>query len=282
MDQNNSLVSDEKCDSTQKPIIKDDCNTKECDDDQMVAIGVCKDSDNGCCPDHTTTADDSYSGCPPIDVTDGCNATEFGCCKDMETAAFGPFQKGCPFVCNFTRFGCCPDGMTAANSSSLEECPQDIETTTFVTTETTTMEAITTTITPKELDELSLPPEECTEDGSVEGSGEPCLDKTSESFNIDIPSPKCANSTFGCCPDGLSAATGENFEGCDEGSGQPIEDAFNCTDGTCILSTTEGTGTLDCNATEFGCCPNGKKMATGPRFYGCTCEDCESFLTYYS
>ena len=239
-----------------------------------MAIGGCKDTEYGCCPDGVNAADQSYSECLPINITNGCNSTEFGCCKDLETAAFGPFLKGCPFLCNFTRFGCCPDGITATNSSSLEECPQDIETTTFVTTETTTIEVITTTITPKELDELSLPSEECTDDGSVEGSGELCLERTSQVLSVDIPSANCSNSTFGCCADGMSASTGDNFEGCDEGSGQPIEDVFNCTDGNCITSTTTEI-TLDCNATEFGCCPNGKKMATGPRFYGCTCEDCE-------
>ena len=243
---------------------KDDCNSQECDDDQLVAISGCKDSEYGCCPDGVTSADDSYSGCPPIDVTNGCNSTEFGCCKDLETAAFGPFQKGCPILCNFTRFGCCPDSITPANSSTFEDCPQEITTTTLAPTETTTVEDTTTTLAPKEFDELSLPPEECGE-GSGEGSGELCPGKTT---GIDSG---CVNSTFGCCQDGITSATGPDFEGCVEGSGD-ID--MNCTDTTCATVTTDGTQ-IDCNATEFGCCPNGKKAATGPRYYGCTCEDCK-------
>ena len=270
MTANNSLSSDEECDSPVKPLTKEDCNTQECEDDQLVAISVCKDTEFGCCPDGISSAlDSSYSGCLPSNLTDDCNTTEFGCCRDQETAAFGPFWKGCPIICNYTSFGCCPDGMTPANSSNLEGCPVETEApTTVVTFETTTPEIMTTTTTtaPKESDELSLPPNDCGEEGSGEGSGEVCLEAVPD---VDTRPQNCSNSTFGCCPDGMTSASGQNFEGC----GGTTDESMNCTDATCIPGVTENI--FDCNATEFGCCPNGKKLATGPRYYGCTCEDCK-------
>jgi hypothetical protein len=131
----------------------------------------------------------------------------------------------------------------------------------------------------EELENLGIPSEDCTEEGSGEGSGGICTEKSAHP-----PETPCSQTTFGCCPDGVSPSTGKNFEGCDEGSGDAIEGSFNCTDDTCITSimpelTTDLSATtpeaVNCSATEFGCCPDGKKKATGPRYYGCTCEDCK-------
>lgn len=267
------MSSDEECDSPAKPLAKEDCNTQECEDDQLVAISGCKDAEFGCCPDGVNTVlDSSYAGCLPINMTDGCNATEFGCCRDQETAAFGPFWKGCAIVCNFTRFGCCPDGVTPANSSDSEGCPVETEATTVVTAETTTPEIITTTISIKESEELSFPPGDCGEEGSGEGSGEVCIETGSEA---ETKAQNCSTMPFGCCPDGTTAASGANFQGCGDESGTTTEESLNCTDVSCISTATTTESSIDCNATEFGCCPNGKKLATGPRYYGCTCEDCE-------
>ncbi|CAG2158354.1 unnamed protein product [Oppiella nova] len=247
--QSDELVLDESCDTSLKPLTKEDCNTFECDDDQLIGVGGCKDTKSGCCPDGLTPAGDGYSECPPINMTDGCNATQFGCCPDLETAAFGPFLKGCQVLCNFTRFGCCPDGLSIANSTTFEECPQPIpETTTVTTIMTTTEEPTTTTTTEVPVKVLAIhETKECDEslvEGSGEGSGEGCADGT------DI---------------------GEGQKS--EGSGDVIVggDITNCTDSTCVPEIT--TDVIDCNATEFGCCPTGKKAATGPRYYGCTCED---------
>ncbi len=282
LNEKDEVVPDSQCDSSQKPLTKEDCNAHPCDDDQLMAIGGCKDSEHGCCPDGISPAGEDYKDCPPIDVSEGCNLTEFGCCKDLKTAAFGPFQKGCPIVCNFTRFGCCADGITVANSSDFEGCPQECgeecETTTVLFLETTTTVA-TTTVLSEELENLGIPSEDCTEEGSGEGSGGICTEKSAHP-----PETPCSQTTFGCCPDGVSPSTGKNFEGCDEGSGDAIEGSFNCTDDTCITSimpelTTDLSATtpeaVNCSATEFGCCPDGKKKATGPRYYGCTCEDCK-------
>jgi hypothetical protein len=60
-------------------------------------------------------------------------------------------------------------------------------------------------------------------------------------------------SRFGCCPDGLTAATGPNLAGC-----------FIC----------EGSGECDsCEDTKYGCCPDKVRAATGPD--GAGCEDME-------
>lgn len=279
MNEKDEVIPESQCDPSQKPLTKEDCNTNECNDDQLMDISGCKDSEFGCCPDDTSPAGEDYKGCPPVNVTNGCVSTEFGCCKDLETGAFGPFQKGCPIVCNFTRFGCCPDGLTPANSTDFGGCPQECgvecETTTVTILETTTTVA-TTTVLEEELENIAVPSDDCGEEGSGEGSGETCIDKTAPPFEVP---EDCSNTTFGCCPDGISPSSGNNFEGCVESSGDSIGDSFNCTGDTCITSTMP-TSTIiseaeNCSATEFGCCPNGKKKAIGPRYYGCTCEDCK-------
>ena len=58
---------------------------------------------------------------------------------------------------------------------------------------------------------------------------------------------------FGCCPDGITPATGANNTGC-----------FEC----------EGSGECDnCNATKYGCCPDGVRAAKGPDDEGCEDTD---------
>ena len=246
---------------------------------------------------------------------DGCQSTTYGCCRDLQTVAFGPFEKGCPINCNFTKYGCCLDGLTPANSSDFdvgcpkfEECELSpygccldgttiasgpnfegcivttttiatttLETTTAApTTTTTTTPTTTTTIKNNKINstekedkptEFSLL-KECTIEGSGEGSGEDCEEGVQS--RVSSKEPKCSTSKFGCCPDGITPATGNNFEGCEEASGD-ID--FNAT----AIAPSE-----NCNLTEFGCCPDGKTRATGPRYYGCTCEQCKfSILNFY-
>jgi len=64
----------------------------------------------------------------------------------------------------------------------------------------------------------------------------------------------CRESTYGCCPDGLTAADGPNFVGC--ASNDPIPS------GLCIES-------------EFGCCINGVTPAAGPFHEGCHVPTCQ-------
>uniref|UniRef100_K1PKN2 Papilin n=1 Tax=Magallana gigas TaxID=29159 RepID=K1PKN2_MAGGI len=61
----------------------------------------------------------------------------------------------------------------------------------------------------------------------------------------------CKKSTWGCCEDGISEATGPNFEGCDL-DGRPSGDF--------------------CNETVYGCCPDGETPAQGANYDGCPRE----------
>lgn len=112
-----------------------------------------------------------------------------------------------------------------------------------------------------------------------------------------IPVVDCKQSKFGCCPDGWTDASGPNGDGCDlDGSGDNsgllvttisslLSGIFNTVtgmtgSGESVTTERVWPETDDCNLTEFGCCPNGRKKATGPRYYGCTCEDCKFFCFY--
>ena len=60
----------------------------------------------------------------------------------------------------------------------------------------------------------------------------------------------CAGTRHGCCPDGVSAAAGENQAGCLEV----------VTSGPLILG--------GCGGTQHGCCPDGSTAAAGPNGLG--------------
>ena len=47
-----------------------------------------------------------------------CKDTEFGCCPDRKTPAFGIDDEGCG--CAASRFGCCPDGEEDAEGEDFE------------------------------------------------------------------------------------------------------------------------------------------------------------------
>lgn len=60
---------------------------------------------------------------------------------------------------------------------------------------------------------------------------------------LGCPTPKTCNETqYGCCEDGVSPASGENFEGCPESQ---------------------------CDQTLFGCCSDNKTPAEGNDNEGC-------------
>lgn len=64
--------------------------------------------------------------------------------------------------------------------------------------------------------------------------------------------PKCVKSTYGCCPDNTTAATGPFDEGC------PIPKT--------------------CEETKFGCCEDGLSPAQGPKNKGCPKSQCKETL----
>lgn len=66
---------------------------------------------------------------------------------------------------------------------------------------------------------------------------------------------------FGCCPNGITPATGPSFQGC-----------YDCS---------EGSGECDsCLETTYGCCPDNVTAASGPDFAGCQ-DNCKFFFIYY-
>ena len=71
----------------------------------------------------------------------------------------------------------------------------------------------------------------------------------------------CAASRYGCCPDGVSEAEGDNYLGCP--SSDPIAR------GACI-------------ETYYGCCIDGVTPAKGPFMKGCNDVNCKVSYTYYT
>lgn len=274
------------------------CNIETCDPDRLATMVDCKDTEYGCCPtDGSTPADEDLRNCPMtiIESIERCSQSEYGCCPmgnaendEIEfengnrnlTLALGPYGLGCPIHCSNTQFGCCPDMITIANSSDHSECPRSLEETTTMMM-TTTMEPTTTMMTTinAEIEQTTLStdtiPIAGLSFGNCSDGDDPsmcAISTTSANLVTD-----CSRSKFGCCPDGWNEAQGPNGEGCEEGSGD-ISTFLASTINTVmnIFITTEVPVTeedIDCSLTEFGCCPNGKKKATGIRYYGCTCHD---------
>ncbi|KRT86056.1 hypothetical protein AMK59_2573, partial [Oryctes borbonicus] len=200
----------------------------------------CKRSEFGCCPDKVTSAKGPFDkGCP---IPKTCEDTKFGCCEDGVSPASGKNYKGCPMSqCDQSLFGCCPDNKTPSKGNNNEGCPP--------------------------------PPPECLksrygccEDNATEAlgpSGEGCKEKeeyTTEeieetSTTTTIPETTteledCSQTIYGCCPDLVSSAEGENYKGCD------------------LIHPT------DCTKSYYGCCPDKKTSAQGPKYQGCEIE-CE-------
>lgn len=84
----------------------------------------------------------------------------------------------------------------------------------------------------------------------------------------------CRNSRFGCCPDGVTSAQGNNNEGCPNACQATL---YGCCDDELTAAqgpNQEGCDEIEgsgepCNQTEYGCCSDGVTAATGPSEEGC-------------
>ncbi|CAG0888031.1 unnamed protein product [Darwinula stevensoni] len=244
----------------------------------------CKKSDFGCCPDGITISQGPFgSGCEEIKL---CNQTKFGCCYDDVSPATGPDLQGCPPLdCNVTLYGCCPDGVKPAEGNALLGCEPE-----------TCHEAKYGCCWDNETaaegpDELGCPPRNdtvactdsefgCCPDGIAPGKKKFVRLLPIDLTTIDPSRPHpaaegpegegclaaCEKEEFGCCPDGVTAAHGQNGEGC------CLNTEFKCCpDNITPAKGPEGEG-CGCELTEFGCCPDNKTTARGEKNEGCGCK----------
>lgn len=269
------VAHDEECHGKASGMkTSEQCNIEACDDDEVAAVLECKDTPFGCCPNEiSVVADKDLANCPPMvaNETNGieCDKSTWGCCpsktpEDESVQALGPFALGCPIDCNNTRYGCCPDNVTMmASSGRVEECPPvpchgedecNPTTTTLAPTRTTTQAP--TTIPPNL---PSLPPapnsNALVADDDIEGSG----DSTGDSNGLKIE---------------------DNIEGSgDDGEQTGVFTTIKSIIGSITtLMPPVDKGEQNCNLTEFGCCPTGKKAASGLNYFGCSCDDCKCFV----
>jgi len=81
------------------------------------------------------------------------------------------------------------------------------------------------------------------------------------SENGEHAGEECQNSEYGCCPDGVTAASGPDYYGCMPRDPVP-----------------QG---IECAVSQYGCCIDGHSPAEGPNYQGCPTVDCRvtaSFL----
>lgn len=94
----------------------------------------------------------------------------------------------------------------------------------------------------------------------------PCDPILEDGCGADV-SKNCSESQFGCCPDGVTPATGDNNKGCGCDKSE-----FGC----CPDKKTPATGAdnagCTCKESDAGCCPDGKTAARGPNNEGCPCD----------
>ncbi|KAJ6638506.1 Papilin, partial [Pseudolycoriella hygida] len=226
--------------NTLEAIITKEQTPKKCKPRPKVA--ACLKTKFGCCSDNTTAATGPFDeGCP---VPETCADTKYGCCPDGLSPAEGKDNKGCPQAeCVDSLFGCCSDGITEAENEEQIGCPII----------TTTAEPETTTIQTTEKAE----PDKTAKSAKV--------DKEAPTTDTKEPHKFCQDSTYGCCQDGISEATGPGFHGCDCKKSQ-----FGCcSDGRTPAEGPNQEGCSPCLTEPFGCCRDGVTPAHGPNLEGC-------------
>ncbi|XP_022911513.1 papilin isoform X2 [Onthophagus taurus] len=246
----------------------------------------CKETEFGCCSDKVTAAKGPFNqGCPTHET---CNETKYGCCEDGVSPAEGKGFKGCPdSQCSETLFGCCPDNRTPAEGNDNEGCPPLCASSPFGCCKDNTTQA-------------TGPNEKgCPEEKEDKEVTDPLSTTESLSTETTEESVDCNISEFGCCPDGVKIAQGENFKGCDIFKDDCNESLYKCcpdgvtsargpnykgcetecsksTFGCCQDGITPAHGYLEegcCLSSAYGCCPDNIKEAQGPNFRGCSCQN---------
>ncbi|XP_030037071.1 papilin [Manduca sexta] len=213
----------------------------------------------GCCPDGVTVAKGlNYEGC-------GCWDSQYGCCADGKTPAAGPEMKGCD--CSTSEFGCCPDGNTEAKGQNFFGCSDIAEAVCSLSSDIGPCQNYTLYWYYDA--EFSA----CSQFwyGGCEGNGNRFTTEE-ECKAVCVPSaPKdnnCRHTSFGCCPDDVTVATGLNNQGCG---------CQYTAHGCCPDRQTEAAGPnfegCGCNTYQFGCCSDGLTVAEGPNHEGCGCKD---------
>ncbi|XP_055618805.1 papilin isoform X1 [Toxorhynchites rutilus septentrionalis] len=220
---------------------------------------LCAKSKFGCCPDGKSKATGPFDeGCP---LPETCKETKHGCCPDGVSPAKGADGKGCPKSdCADTLFGCCPDKVTPSEGNDFEGCP----------VETTTMGGCAAS-------EYGCCSDGISEATGADGEGCPGVSKTAEDQVLETatddevatvtPLDGCAGSSFGCCGDNVTAASGPNGEGCEACATEPFGC---CPDGKTPAHGPNREGC--CIETPYGCCPDNINPARGPSLEGCGCE----------
>ncbi|KAK4336726.1 hypothetical protein RND71_043627 [Anisodus tanguticus] len=225
----------------------------------------------------------NFKGCE-MTLRDDCEESNFGCCQDGKSIAFGPFQYGCILDCSKTIYGCCHDNFTIALGSNYEGCAPLCQSTKFgccannsTAIDENKSNCLETEIVKNIESECEIYEDIIEGSGDeIEGSGseiedskqkKKCKKKAEKSCSetvygccsdnktiaLDDKKTNCAkvqlcnSSAFGCCPDNVTLAVGINFEGCNL---------------TIVKKET-------CEFTEFGCCPDNFTPARGAENYGC-------------
>ncbi|XP_059610565.1 papilin isoform X4 [Phlebotomus argentipes] len=230
---------------------------------------ACVTSAFGCCSDNSTAAKGPFEeGCPAPKT---CADTKHGCCPDKLSPAKGPKNRGCPkSQCSLSLFGCCPDKKTPAEGNDNEGCPV-VEVTTPGGCAASKFGCCKDGNTPAEGPKFKgceKEEKECTGDSCT--TPEP---KVTEESGV-TEAKFCAQSTYGCCPDGLTEATGKDFHGCDLIDEEDCTKSFYgcCPDGRTPAKGDKQEGCADCMREMFGCCQDGVTPAHGPRGEGCCLE----------